>query len=357
MIELTRMQLTNFAAHYVGNKGLGEPILKTDKEFEFKDDFTKDTMVQYLTNGFKNDIYYEFKKSEVNLYCVKNYIESIFKYKTTFLESSQKIAELLYNNSMHPKIKGGELYFTYLKEVMVDGVICDAVGIFKSETVDTFIKLDIVPSQNSSNENESRIITDSGCGLDKLDRGVMIFNTDSENGYKISIIDKASKSPDTQFYWIEDFLGVKLKQNSYYHTSHSLNQCVSFCEEVLTTENNVDKKDKLSVLNKSVNYFKENDVFEKDGFNLQVLQNQEDLIHAFNEHKEKYNKNNDIKQEETFDISKTAVKEKNKYAKSVIKLDKNFHLYIHGRHDLVEKGYDDDKAMGFYKVYFIHDEI
>jgi hypothetical protein len=357
MIELTRMQLTNFAAHYVGNKGLGEAILKTDKEFEFKDDFTKNTMVQYLTNGFKNDIYYQFKPSEVNIYGVKNYIESIFKYKTTFLESSQKIAELLYNQTLHPKIKGGELYFAYLKEVMVDGVICDAVGIFKSETVDTFIKLDIVPSQNSSNENESRIITDSGCGLDKLDRGVLIFNTDSENGYKISIIDKSAKIAEASFYWTEDFLGVKLKHNAYYHTSHALNQCVSFCEEVLTNENNVDKKDQLSVLNKSVNYFKDNDVFDENDFNNHVLQGQDDVIEAFKSHKEKYNQIHDIKSEDTFDISKTAVKEKNKYAKSVIKLDKNFHLYIHGRHDLVEKGYDDDKAMGFYKVYFIHDEM
>jgi len=357
MIELTRMQLTNFAAHYVGNKGLGESILKTDKEVEFKDDFTQQTMVQYLTNGFKNDIYYQFKSSEVNIYGVKNYIESIFKYKNTFLESSQKIAELLYNSTLHPKIKGGELYFAYLKDVMVDGEICDAVGIFKSETVDTFIKLDIVPSQNSSNETESRIITDSGCGLDKLDRGVLIFNIDSVNGYKISIIDKASKTGDTQFYWTEDFLGVKLKHNAYYHTSHVLNQCVSFCEEVLTNENNVDKKDQLSVLNKSVNYFKDNDIFDENDFNNHVLQGQKDVIEAYKEHKEKYSKIHDIKYEETFDISKTAVKEKNKYAKSVIKLDKNFHLYIHGRHDLVEKGYDDDKAMGFYKVYFIHDEM
>jgi len=28
-------------------------------------------------------------------------------------------------------------------------------------------------------------------------------------------------------------------------------------------------------------------------------------------------------------------------------------LLIKSRHDLVEKGYDDDKAMGFYKVYFL----
>jgi hypothetical protein len=41
--------------------------------------------------------------------------------------------------------------------------------------------------------------------------------------------------------------------------------------------------------------------------------------------------------------------------KSVVKLDNNFHLYIHGRHELVEKGYDEEKGMKFYKVYFVNE--
>jgi len=38
--------------------------------------------------------------------------------------------------------------------------------------------------------------------------------------------------------------------------------------------------------------------------------------------------------------------------KSVLKLDKNFHIYVHGKREYLEKGYDEDKGMNYYKVYF-----
>jgi hypothetical protein len=38
--------------------------------------------------------------------------------------------------------------------------------------------------------------------------------------------------------------------------------------------------------------------------------------------------------------------------KSVIKLDKNFHIYIHGERQMVEKGYDAEKQLNFYKLFF-----
>ena len=37
-------------------------------------------------------------------------------------------------------------------------------------------------------------------------------------------------------------------------------------------------------------------------------------------------------------------------SKSVIKLDKNFHIYVHGNRELIEQG-EDEKGK-YYKVYF-----
>lgn len=31
---------------------------------------------------------------------------------------------------------------------------------------------------------------------------------------------------------------------------------------------------------------------------------------------------------------------------------KIFHIYIHGNKNLIEKGFDEEKSMNFYKVYF-----
>ena len=51
-----------------------------------------------------------------------------------------------------------------------------------------------------------------------------------------------------------------------------------------------------------------------------------------------------------FDISDSAVKKQARTLKNVIKLDKNFHIYIHGDRTLIEQG--EDKKGKFYKVYF-----
>lgn len=353
MIEFNRMYMTNFAGHFVGNKELGEPIQKTDKEYEFKDEATKNIIVDYLVNGFKGDIYYQFKEKDFTTYNVLTYVEGIFAERERFIENSKNIANFLYSHTIHPKIKGGELYVTYFKEVSVDGELCDAIGIFKSETVDTFIKMEIVSSINT-NTNETSIIADSGCGIDKLDKGALIFNINKGNGYKIAIINK-SKKPEDVTYW-EEFLDIKLMKNGYFYTNHALNQAISFCEEVLTEENNIGKIDQMSVLNRSVNFFKSNDVFTEQDFKEQVLNNEE-IVVAFDEHKRQYEQLNSVQIDNSFDISKMAVKDKNKFSKGVIKLDKNFQIHINSRHDLLEKGYDDEKGMGFYKIYFIHESI
>ena len=60
-----------------------------------------------------------------------------------------------------------------------------------------------------------------------------------------------------------------------------------------------------------------------------------------------------MKLADDFDISDSAVKKQARTLKSVIKLDKNFHIYIHGNRNLIEQG--EDKNGKFYKVYY-HEE-
>jgi len=43
-----------------------------------------------------------------------------------------------------------------------------------------------------------------------------------------------------------------------------------------------------------------------------------------------------------FDISKEALKRQTRFLKSVLKLDKNFHIYIHGNRELINR---ESKAM------------
>lgn len=61
---------------------------------------------------------------------------------------------------------------------------------------------------------------------------------------------------------------------------------------------------------------------------------------------------NDIVMPEQFSISESAVKKSSRSMKSVIKLDKNFHIYVHGGEGLIKKGYDPETGMAFYQLYF-----
>ena len=46
-----------------------------------------------------------------------------------------------------------------------------------------------------------------------------------------------------------------------------------------------------------------------------------------------------------------AVKKQARSIKSIIKLDKNFHIYVHGSRELIEQGVDEE-GRKFYKIYY-----
>lgn len=349
MIEFKRSELTSFAVHYVGNKGNGEEVSFSKEQFKFKEEFVKETLLNFFLTPFKTDIYYHFAKSDaIKIHDVHSFVAETFDDQKSFFENSKKIAQKLYDQSNHPKIKGGEFYVAYLRECVVDGELCDAIGIFKSENKETYLKV-------YQHMDEFEIETENGININKLDKGCLIFNTEKENGYKISIVDNSHRIAEAALYWLEDFLNVKMREDNFYHTQQLLDTCKGFCEEVLSPENNVEKTDKMMMMNRSLNYFKERDKFNQKDFEQEVMI-QPELVEAFKDYKTQYNSDRQLTDVEDFDISQTAVKKNAKFLKSVIKLDKNFHVYVHGRHDYIKKGFDDEKGLNFYTLYYSKEE-
>ena len=118
----------------------------------------------------------------------------------------------------------------------------------------------------------------------------------------------------------------------------------------LTEDFVVSKADQIDLLNRSVEYFKTHDTFEKQDFETQVFQDEE-IIKSFRNFDELYREQNDMEANDSFEISEQAVKKQAKVFKSVLKLDKNFHIYIHGNKDLIEQGVEKD-GRKYYKIYF-----
>jgi len=341
MLQDADVELHKIVVHKVGSKHENEDILLSKSEFEVQDDTLQDLLLGYFLKPFKKlEEYYSFSNPESK---VKEYITHIFDSSEEFYVQSANIAKCLYDMSIRPNIKTGELYVVHFKNIVVDDEMVDAIGIYKSENKDTYLKL--------THQNESiKINSEHGININKIDKGCLIFNTEAEDGYKMCIVDNTNKSGEA-YFWTDDFLEAKQRDNNFYKTKTMLSMCKDFSDTVLITENNVDSKDKMEFISKSIEYFKENDAFDVNDFNKKVIQNPT-VIEAFSDFKAEFEESHEVEPVDNFDISKKAVKENSKYFKSVVKLDKNFHLYIHSSPEMIEKGYDEEKSSKFYKLFY-----
>lgn len=128
---------------------------------------------------------------------VYSYVSEIFRDPKNFLQQSINLSKHLYEKSIHPKIQGGEFYATYFKECKINDEIVDAIGLFKSENKDTFLKV-------YQSGGKFEIQSDEGININKLDKGCIIFNMNKESGYIVLNVDNKNKGEEAK-YWTNDF--------------------------------------------------------------------------------------------------------------------------------------------------------
>ena len=278
----------------------------------------------------------------VELNPVYQFVKSIFEDKLTFVEQTQNCGRILYDKSTHPKIKGGELQVAYFKGCVINEKTVDAIGFFKSENKETFLK---VLTSKVGFDIESEI----GIAVKKFDKGCLIFNTKEKDGYLVSVIDNTNRGDEAQ-YWKDEFLGLKPIANEFHQTNAFLGIAKNFVTKQLSEDFEVSKADKIDLLNRSVNYFKTHESFDKEEFEQDVFQDA-GIIKSFQNFDSIYREDNNLELAHSFEISPEAVKKQAKVFKSVLKLDKNFHIYIHGSRYLIEQGIEND-GRKFYKIYY-----
>jgi hypothetical protein len=118
----------------------------------------------------------------------------------------------------------------------------------------------------------------------------------------------------------------------------------------MSDEFQVSKADKIDLLNRSMNFFKSKDQFDKHEFEEEVLEDPS-VIESFRNYERTASGREDDRAD-NFEISAQAVKKQVRVFKSVLKLDKNFHIYIHGNRELIERGFDEHTNKHYYKIYF-----
>jgi len=339
MLYKEYLKIQSLSLHKVGNRLNQDDIIFSKSLLSFSEEL-KEVLINYFVSPFKSEEYYNLShSSDIELNEVYTYVSKIFENPNVLYKQSVNLAKHLYEQSTHPKIKGGEFYVVYFKDFIVDGKTMDAVGLFKSENKDTFLK--VYPSGDGF-----EIESEKGININKLDKGCLIFNTEKENGYLVSIVDNTNKGAEAK-YWTEDFLHVCSRKDSYNQTHNMLSLCKNFVSQLPEDDG---KANKALIINKSIEALK-NESVNVDTFAEQVFEKPE-MVEKFKQYKETYQAERDIQIDDTFETSSQALKRKGMGSMTTIKLDKNFDVNIHGGEQFIERGYDKKRGMHYYQLFF-----
>ncbi|PCE64266.1 nucleoid-associated protein [Sediminicola luteus] len=346
MINLYSTQIDHISIHRVGNKNRSEGAFLSSEPFGLNDETTQ-LLKEYFFRPFreKEENYYRFShEADLEFNELFQAASAIFQDPDQTHNQSKKIASFLYEQSNHPHIKSGELYVTHLSNVMLDNEKVDAIGIFKSELKYEFLQFE-------ENGNNLDMIIQEGININKLDKGCLIFNSEKEEGYKVLSVD--SNRYDTK-YWLENFLGVEALADENFYTKNYLKFCKDFAKDVVLPAE--DKQQEVLFMNKAVNHFAMNDNFEETSFLNEVMDNPE-LIPEFKHYKVEKGPKYSIEDISEFDIANKAVSDARKKIKNVINLDTNIQIKMdfinpESAEKFVEKGWDEERQMYYYLVYF-----
>lgn len=340
-MEISNIEIKNCIIHRIGNKGREEDLLLSKHELDL-DEKTRKQLNQFFLNSFRTDDEINQFTHDIDLQMNEVFVcSSNIVAGEDFEKNSIGIAKHLFNQTMNPTIKNGDLFVTLLTGISVDGEVLRGVGIFKSERKDTFMEVDNVSASQIS------LRLQKGIAKNKLDKGCIIIGDEFNTGMKVLSYEHNNADAD---YWRNKFLSIKPKADEYQETKSFFTKYKNYVSTELAENTEITKAQKIDLVNRTVEYFDEKEEFDKVDFERSVLED-ESLISSFNSFTSK------LMQEDTpiadsFVISKSAVKKQKKSFKSVLKLDKNFHIYVHGNRDLIEHGYDEEKGKRFYKVFF-----
>ncbi len=346
MINLYATQIESVSLHRVGNKNKGEPIFLSSEPFSLNDE-SAGLLKEYFFKPFrsKEENYFRFDHEvDMEFNELYKFASAIFDDPDTAHMGSKQIATHLFEQSNHPHIKSGEVYVAYLSNVMLDNVKTDAIGIFKSELKHDFLQFE----EKGANLD---MVIQQGINVNKLDKGCLVFNTEKEEGYKILSVD--SNRYDTK-YWLENFLGVDALADENFYTKNYLKFCQNFAKDVVLPAE--DKQQEVLFMNRAVNHFAKNDAFEETNFLNEVLDNPE-LIPEFKHYKVEKGPKFSIEDVSNFDIANKAVSDARKKIKNTINLDTNIQIKLdfinpESAEKFVEKGWDEERQMYYYLVYF-----
>jgi len=345
MIKRNKASIPKLIIHKIGNKFNDTRNLFSEKEVVFDEDSYK-LMLPFLLKPFVNvvEAFRFHHHADVNMNEVFNYCKNIFQDEDSFVEVSKNIVKHLYEQSNSAQIKTGDVIIALFEDIEYNDVITSAIGVFKIENKINFFQTFI----DNSNID---VLVQQGISTKKVDKGCLIVNYTNDDGYVVLSVD--NNNYDAQ-YWIKNFLNIKYADDKNNHTKIYMEMCKDFSEEVLKTDYGTQEHSHF--LAKTVDYLKENDTVNIHDFKEEVFE-EEKQREEFDAYKKVFESDKDVLVRNQFHVSEVVVKKQKQKMKTEIKLDTNIHIKLDieapdASSEYLELGYDEEKKMKYYKVFF-----
>lgn len=345
MIKRTKASISKLIIHKVGNKFNQSKNAFSEQCVDF-DEATYHLMLSYLLKPFGSlaESYRFNHHADVNLNEINAYSSQIFEDESSFIDISKHIVNHLFEQSNSSQIKTGDVVICKFEDIQYQDYFTEAIGIFKIETKSDFF-------QTHLEGHSYDIYVQKGIAAKKVDKGVLILNTTDQEGKVILSVD--NNNYDAQ-YWTKQFLNIKYPDDYNQHTKNYLELCSEFSSEVLQPE--FGKHEQSNFLAKTVDFFKENEVVNVERFKDEVFE-EDNLLELFEDYKKTYERDHQVLIRNQFDVSEAVLKKQKKKLKTEIKLDTNIQIKLDvdapdASAEYLERGYDEQKKMHFYKVFF-----
>lgn len=336
-INFIDTSLCHLMIHGIGNKCLEESLVLSSQEVKMNE-MTKGKLLENLLKNMPHEASWHYVHDiDLSYNEMFSFSQKVFENRDIFVSMSKNMAKHLFNQGVSKNVRSGIVYMAYLQGILVDDKEMDAIGIFKSEKIDTFLKVNYEGGFYSLSSEK---------GMGCIDKGCLIMNAESENGYLISLFNSKKKS-DVK-YWNEDFLGIRLINDNNYKT----NRVVELCGTFITKNEAIAKKDKANMIDRVLSAMTLGETSFEEITN--VVFEEENIRQHFSEYCQEQSHSDEVKLDCVFvpNVEKVG-KELKKYRnKSKLKLDDDFEVLIKGGEENIEKGYDQDRGLSYYKLYF-----
>lgn len=341
MVDSSEVELVEVFAHQVGNKLRQEESVFSDAPLDLSKDL-KSALLNYFFNHFRTSegalkLAHPAGSEQNAIYAISS---RIFNRKS-LAEESKKAAAHLYDVSDHPRIKSGALYVAHFRNIRFEGKTAEAVGYFKSDHADQFLTVDFSQSRAVMSVNE-------GIRVKSFDKGALVVGLNSSDGLRV--VQSVSQAAEAT-YWTDDFLkAIPVKKDAEY-TKELIGLCRRYGDVV---EADHGQSEKAKFLDATYTYFSENNEYNATEFRQQVP---EELRLGFEKYRADAQEHKESPIPEKFKVSASVVKRHKKAFTASIRLDNCVEIKVNpssGEFDAtrVEKGFDKQRGLSYYKIYF-----